>query len=489
MKDQIVAFEKISRLLEPSVQDRKQWSEQLQGYLNQFFKNNDDPNEPLFYDKAPVQQSYDDFQQPISFDAALHYFQEKVIEEALNPASGRHFGYIPGGGIYASAIGDYLGAATNKYVGLYSVAPNAVQIENNLIAWMADLMGFDKENAGGSLTSGGSMANLTGIVAARDAKLSLKDYHRAVIYMTDQTHHCVHKALRIAGFIANEAHQIGNIHYIEMDGQYNLKIDKLEEAIQKDKAAGKLPFMVVGNAGTTNFGSVDPLYDIGKICEKEALWFHVDGAYGAYFMLSDYKAVLKGIELADTVVMDAHKTLFLPYGLGALIAKNKADLFNAFYYQASYIDESNDLKYSPANVSPELTKPFRGLRLWLPLKLHGVAPFAAALNEKILLARYFYQQLSDLEGFKLSPFPQLSVFAFRYIPSHLKGNETAINQYNQQKMNEIVRAGEVFFSGTMDNGQFWIRVAVVVFRTHLVEVDRAISVIKKTFLLPNISDV
>ena len=455
----------------------------MQTYLNQFFKNNDDPDEPLFYDKKPVQQPYDNFQHPISFENMLQYFQEKVIEEALNPASGRHFRYIPGGGVYASSIGDYLGAATNKYVGLYSVAPNAVQIENNLIEWMAELMGFDREKAGGSLASGGSMANLTGIVAARDAKLSLKDYHRAVIYMTNQTHHCVHKALRIAGFVANESHQVGNIHYIEMDERYNLKMDKLQEAIEQDKAAGKLPFMVVGNAGTTNFGSVDPLYEIGQICEKEDLWFHVDGAYGAYFMLSDYKEELKGIELADTIVMDAHKTLFLPYGLGALIAKNKEYLFNAFYYQANYINESNDLKYSPANVSPELTKPFRGLRLWIPLKLHGVAPFAAALNEKILLARYFYHQLWELEGFELSPFPQLSVFAFRYIPNHLKGNEQAINRYNQQKMNEIVKGGEVFFSGTMDNGKFWIRVAVVVFRTHLEEVERAIRVIKKTLIV------
>ena len=319
---------------------------------------------------------------------------------------------------------------------------------------------------------GGSIANLAGIVAARDALgVQAREISNSVIYCSDQAHHSVDKAVRIAG--------LGEciVRRVPIDDRYRMNAAELERMVVEDKKSGHRPFLVIAAAGTTDTGAVDPLNAIGEIARAHALWFHCDGAYGAFFALCDEgKRIVKGMEASDSIVMDPHKGLFLPYGTGAVLVKDKKHLFDAFWYQANYLldaRQSSD-ELSPADLSPELTKHFRGLRLWLPLMIHGLAPFRAAIEEKLLLARYFHEKIQEVDGFEVGCFPDLSVVTYRYVPGHGDPNE-----FNQRLIQEIQNDGRVFLSSTRLNGMFVLRLAVLAFRTHLHTIDMAIDILKE----------
>lgn len=408
---------------------------------------------------------------PEDITALLRLLGDHVDRPSLNPASGGHLGYIPGGGIYFSSLADYLADITNRYAGVFFASPGAVRMENMLLDWMAELVGYPP-SAGGNLTSGGSIANLIGIVTAREAhRLKANDLERSAIYLAEQAHHSVAKSIRIAGLSECP------IRYIPLDEHYRMSAPALERQIIEDKHFGWRPWLVIASAGTTDTGAVDPLDAIADIAQAHDLWFHLDGAYGAFFALCDEgKRPLKGMERSDSLVMDPHKGLFLPYGSGAVLVKDKKRLYDAFQYQANYLQDALEAgnELSPADLSPELTKHFRGLRLWLPLKLLGLAPFRAALEEKLLLARYFYEKIQEVEGFEVGPYPDLSVVTFRYVPK--RGGADA---FNQRLLQEIHRDGRVFLSSTTLNGRYTLRVAVLCFRTHLRTIDLTMSILKE----------
>lgn len=394
-----------------------------------------------------------------------------VDRPGINPASGAHLGYIPGGGIYPSALADYLAAVTNRYAGVFFASPGAVRMEHLLIQWLARLVGFP-DTAGGDLSSGGSIANLTAIVTARETKgVTSADVPRSVIYSTQQVHHCVDKALIIAGL--REA----IVRHIPMDERYRMSPEALEAQIRADKAEGLRPFLVVGSAGTTDTGAVDPLDRIADIAEAENLWFHVDGAYGAFFvMCPEAPPALRSVARADSVVLDPHKALFLPYGSGALLVRDREALYRAHRKEANYMQDALQSQEvpSPADHSPELTRHFRGLRLWLPLQLFGTAPFEAALSEKIWLTRYFYQKIQALPRMEVGPEPELSVTMFRHVP------ETGdANAFNTALVKAIQEDGRVFLSSTTIDGVVWLRLAVVVFRTHKKTVDLTLQIVSE----------
>ena len=298
--------------------------------------------------------------------------------------------------------------------------------------------------------------------------------------MTEQVHHCLDKALRIAGM--GEA----VIRHVPMDQFYRMDAAALERLIQQDQQNGLLPWLVIASAGTTDTGAIDPLMEIGDISEKHGLWYHIDGAYGAFFTLTeDGKKLLRGMERSDSIVMDPHKGLFLPYGLGVVLVKDRQKLQAAHYYQANYMQDalSDPEELSPADLSPELSKHFRGLRLWLPLKLHGLNPFRAALEEKLWLARYFHQKIQEVDGFEVGPYPDLSVVTYRYIPQNGDPNE-----FNRRLVQEIHNDGRVFISSTILDGKFTLRLAVLAFRTHLQTIDLALEILKEkvAYLLENV---
>jgi glutamate/tyrosine decarboxylase-like PLP-dependent enzyme len=379
--------------------------------------------------------------------------------------------FIPSGGLYASALADYIAAVTNRFVGVSFAAPGAAYIEQMLMRWLADEVGYPA-TAAGDLTSGGSLANLSAIVTAREAHpLKAADYPRAVAYLSDQTHHSVVKGLRIAGM------KECVMRRVPLDEHYRMRAEALEEAIRTDRQAGLLPWLVVAAAGATDTGAVDPLAAIADIARHNEVWLHVDGAYGAMFALCEMgQAILRGIERSDSLTMDPHKGLFMALGTGAVLVRNGENLLNAYQHHANYLEGAETASatgaVSPADLSPELTRPFRGLRLWLALKLTGAAPFRAALEEKLLLARHFYAGLQRLDGFVAGPPPDLSVVMFRYNPP--RGDA---NVFNQKLIQAIQRDGRIFLSSTEINGEVFLRLAVLGFRTHLETIELALEIL------------
>jgi glutamate/tyrosine decarboxylase-like PLP-dependent enzyme len=222
---------------------------------------------------------------------------------------------------------------------------------------------------------------------------------------------------------------------------------------------------------------VDPLVDIGEIADKYGLWFHVDGAYGAFFTLSEEgKEILKGMENSDSIIIDPHKTLFLPHGTGAVLLREWQQLHKSFRWQSYVVQDASGGvdELSPMDLSPELTRHFRGLRMWLPLKVLGVAPFRAALTEKIRLARYFHEQIQKIDGFEVGPVPDLSIVVFRFVPT--RGDPDA---FNRRLLEAILEDGRIFVSSTRVDGNLVLRLAVVSFRTHLDDIEETLEVLEQ----------
>lgn len=400
-------------------------------------------------------------------DALLSYFGQCVNEPGFATTSPRFMAYIPGGGLFHSALGDFLAAVSNKYSGFASASPGAVRLENACTAWLGEVIGYPKTCAG-TLTSGGSIANLTAIVAAREAR---DPDGGGAVYMTRFAHYCVDKALHIAG--RGRAPK----RLVNTDERCRMSVAALEEAIERDIADGIPPWLVVASAGTIDTGSVDPLPAIADVCRRHGVWFHVDGAYGGLFALCEEgRDKVRGIELADSVALDPHKTLFLPYGTGAALVRDGNQLRSAFSATAEYIRPlgESEVGPSPAELSPELTRHFRALRLWLPLQMAGISAFRAAQREKLLLAQYFHALLSQLPDFDAGPVPDLSVVAFRYTPEGMDGDLAS-----ERLLQILQQEGRVMLSGTRIDGKFHIRCAILSFRSHAQHVDEAIDAIAR----------
>ena len=395
--------------------------------------------------------------------AVLDYVSACVDRPGFATASPRFMAYIPGGGLFHSALGDLLAASSNKYSGFASASPGAVRLENATTAWLAQVIGYP-EAAAGTLTSGGSIANLTAIVAARDA---LDPDGAGAVYSTRFAHHCVDKALHIAGRASAPRRLIAT------DERYRMSVEALAEALEEDRAAGIRPWLVIASAGTVDTGAVDPLPQIAELCRRYGAWFHVDGAYGGLFCLSEEgREILRGIDQADSVALDPHKTMFLPYGTGAVLVRDGRHLLDAFSASAEYIRPlgASDVGPSPADLSVELTRHFRAMRLWLPLQMAGVAAFRAAQAEKLALARYLHARLSALDGFDPGPPPDLSVVAFRYEPRSGPADE-----FNERLLRHVQEEGRVMLSGTRLDGRFTLRCAILSFRTHIEHVDEVVA--------------
>ena len=417
----------------------------------------------------------------ISIDEAIDLVEREVILPGANPASGGHLAYIPGGGLYHSALGDYLAAVSDKYAGIFFSGPGAVRMENMLVRWVADLVGYPI-TAGGSIASGGSIANLTAITTARDTRgLRAADFAKAVVYLTSQAHHCIEKALRIAGLGETK------VRHVPTDEGFRMRTDALAAAIAEDRARGLTPWMIIATAGTTDTGAVDPLEAIATIAERERCWFHVDAAYGGFFLLTEHgRRLLRGIERSDSVVLDPHKSLFLPWGAGMVLARDVRHLAAAHQFKGSYMQDAlrEPGEISPSDISPELTKHFRALRMWLPLIVLGTAPFAAALDEKLLLTRYFRNEIARL-GFETGPEPDLSIATYRWAPAGMSLEQA--NRINQAIVEGVKRDGRIFISSTMLEGRFTLRMVALGFRTHRKHIDLGLEILREQAALATAS--
>ena len=393
------------------------------------------------------------------FEDLLDLLFDQAIPKSLNTAGPGYLAYIPGGGLFHTAVADLIADAVNRYVGIWAAAPPLVQLEANVLRWFCGMVGYP-DSAGGILTSGGSLANLTAMIAARADRLP-EDFLTGTLYTSTQTHHSVEKAAALAGFPAR------NVRAIPVDDRQRLRLDELARTLAADRAAGLRPFLLVANAGTTNTGAVDDLEACADLALHEGLWLHVDGAYGGFFVLTEQgRRTLQGIERADSITLDPHKGLGLPYGTGCLLVRDPRTLRRANHASAAYLQEmqEDESRVDFSELSPELTRPFRGLRIWLPLKLHGVGPFERHLEEKLELARFACGELARIPGLEVLAEPQLSILAFRLNPGGL-GLE-ALNGLNRRFLAAINAPGRVYLTPTLLDGHFVVRLAILSVRTH-----------------------
>ena len=466
-------FAEQAEIIEPDAARRRELLSAVNGYTERFLETL--PDRPAFnFTEDMGAGLYDSpiTEEGMEIGEILRIYKENVDEQALCAVSGKFFGYISPCSMYYSALGDYMAAVMDEYAGEFASSPGAVRMEYQLLDWMAELVGYRPGTAKGVLASGGSIATLTCIVTAREAHgLKAGNYTRAVVYYTRFTHHCVAKALHIAGLGGCVMREVAT------DADFGMDPDALAEMIRADRSAGLDPWLVVSSAGTTDLGNVDDLECIGAVTHEHGLWFHVDAAYGGFFILCDLvREQFRGIELSDSVVMNPHKGLHTPFGLGAALIRDGRHLYQAHYYTADYLQDRafHGQEVSPADVSPELTRHFRALRLWLPLKLIGVAPFRAMLSEKLLLARYAWKRLQSIPGFEVGPEPQLSIFVFRYA-----GVEGDVDEFNRRLVERLRRDGTIVLTSTLIDNVYMLRLCILSYRTHIDTIDLAIDVIRR----------
>ncbi|HEY0552631.1 MAG TPA: aminotransferase class I/II-fold pyridoxal phosphate-dependent enzyme [Thermoanaerobaculia bacterium] len=398
----------------------------------------------------------------------LDLFFQRAVPPTFNTASPGYLAYIPGGGLFHAAVADLVADATNRYSSVYAAAPALARIEMNVVDWFREIVGFPPE-ARGTLTSGGSLANWTALVTARRERLP-EDFLKGTIYTSDQSHYSVAKGAILAGFPE------GNVRMVATDDLFRLRVDALAERIAEDRRQGLTPFLIAAAAGTTNTGAVDPLPELADLAAREGLWLHVDAAYGGFFLLTEEgKRALRGIERADSVVLDPHKGLFLPYGTGAVLVRDGQALRRAHSLTGDYMpgmqDDPDRVDFS--QYSPELSRPFRALRVWLPFKMHGAGAFRDQLEEKLALARLAADRLRVMEGIEILAEPQLSLLAFRLAPAGVP--ESELNALNQRFLDRINARQRVYLTATRLRGRFAPRICVLSFRTHRDRMEMALE--------------
>lgn len=328
-----------------------------------------------------------------------------------------YLAHVPSGGLLQSAVGEFLAHALNRFAGVWLAAPGWQQLEANVIRWLCTMLGYDNSESWGYLTTGASLSTVMALRCAL-ARADTTGRGAPVLYLSSESHFSVRKAARLAGLPADRVRLIGT------GTDYRLDVAELIASVNADRDAGLRPACVVATAGTTNTGAVDDLAKITEYCAAEGVWSHVDGALGGFFRLTERgRTALRGIEDADSIAVDGHKSLFLPHGHGALLVKDRTALRAAFglpdaAYLPGRVDDEPDIADFAA-YGPELTRPNRGLAYWLPLKLHGLPAFVQALDERLDLAGYLASRLRHMPGIEvIDRHPMhLPVVCFRPIPA------------------------------------------------------------------------
>lgn len=413
---------------------------------------------------------------------------ELLFEHSLFNGHPKFWGYITSSAAPIGALADFLAGAINQNTGAFILSPLATEIEAQTIRWIADLLGFPR-TCGGVLVSGGNMANFVGFLAGRQAKVNWDfkreglsaNHPRPTVYVSKETHTWIQKASELFGMGAD------SVRWIETDAHQQIKVDALESQIIADYDAGLLPIMVVGGAGTVGVGAVDPLPEIGALCKKYDLWFHVDGAYGApAACLPESSAQLKGLSKADSVALDPHKWLYSPLEAGCTLVRNPQHMIEAFSHHPDYYNFGGTKQDPPNNYLDfglQNSRGFRALKVWLGLKQAGREGCAQMIRDDIALSRELFKAAGahpELQAVTQN----LSIATFRFVPPNLTGDAAAVaaylNKLNEELVNRLQAGGETFVSNAVVDGKYLLRACIVNFRTTLSDIKALVEIVVRT---------
>lgn len=399
-----------------------------------------------------------------------------LFEHSLFNSHPRFWGYITAPAAPIGILGDLLASAVNQNTGAWLLSPMAGEMEAQTIRWISEMLRFPATCAG-LLVSGGNMANIMCLLAARQAKsgwdvrtagLRSSESKRLRAYCSKETHTWIQKGADMAGIGTD------GIRWIATDNHLRMDVSQLRKQIAADREAGDHPFLVIGTAGSVSTGAVDPLAEIAQICREEDLWFHVDGAYGGFAaMLPDAPPELRALSEADSIAVDPHKWLYAPLEAGCALVRNPEHLRAAFAYHPPYyhfgVEAINYIDYGPQN-----SRGFRALKVWLALQHAGRKGYEQMLSEDIRLAKELHTLVgkqAELEALTCS----LSITTFRYVPRGMKAGsaetEAYLNTLNTELLTRLQGGGEAYLSNAVIDGKFALRACIVNFRTSLADIE------------------
>jgi len=401
------------------------------------------------------------------FETLLATLRDRVFPHAAREPHPGFIAYVPSCPTFPAVLGDWLATGFNFFAGVWPVAAGPNEIELVVLDWFRQWLGMP-QGTGGLLTSGGSGANLTAMIAARDGvtRGDASLIAKLTVYASDQTHSSVTRAAWLAG-VPRE-----HVRALPSDEEYRLRVDALRESIARDRAQGLEPLMVVANAGTTNTGSVDPMHDIAALCEREHVWMHVDAAYGGFAMLTDTgRDALAGIERADSVTLDPHKWLFVPFECGCLLVRDPARLKAAFQIFPEYLADAQTGHEAVnfADYGEQLTRYARAVKVWTSVTYFGTDAIRDAIDRGMTLARRLEQRLRETPGLEVVSPARFGVVCFRARPEALDG--AALDALNEQVLARVVGDGRYFISSTRLRGAFALRACILGFRTAEQDID------------------
>jgi len=407
----------------------------------------------LFKTEAP--------EEPTNYKEVLDFVTAKVLPNSSIVTHPKSYSFVPGPSNFVSVMADTLATGFNIFSGGWAASPAAAELEIVTMNWLLKLFKFPTKKGGGIFTSGGSMANLTALVTARRQRCG-DDFSKAIIYLSDQAHSSNIKAIRVLGFKKEQ------IRIIPTDIEFKMAINKLKNAIAKDRLEGLQPFCIIASAGTTNTGTVDPLNEIAKICKTEKLWFHIDGAYGGAAILSQKGSkLLKGIEKADSVAIDPHKWLYQPYEMGCLLVRNHKWLSETFTEKPEYLRdiEGNQSEINFYDHGIQLTRRFRALKFYMSMKTFGLSAFKKAVSYSIDLAEEVEADLRKSANWEVVSPATLAVINFRYNPIGKNYSEKRLDAINQEISKRVVDSREALLVTTVLQNQVVLRMCLINPRT------------------------
>ncbi len=414
-------------------------------------------------------------EQPMDSEKVLDFIVENVLPNSTYTSHPKFYSFVPGPSNFISTMADTLATGFNIFSGGWLVSSAAAELEIVTINWLLNMYNFPVKKGGGIFTSGGSMANLTAIVTARRLKCG-DDFSKAVIYLSDQAHSSNIKAIRILGFRKEQ------IRIIPTDFEFRIGINKLKNAIAKDKLEGLQPFCFIANAGTTNTGTVDPLHEIADICEDENIWLHVDGAYGGAAILSNKgQRMLRGIERADSLTVDPHKWFFQPYEIGCLLVKDASWLSGTFSEKPEYLRdvEGNESEINFYDYGVQLTRRLRALKFYTSIKTYGLERFRNAVTYNIELTEEVENYLRKSKVWEVVSPATLAVINFRYHSINENLAESVIDELNQRISKRVMESREAVFVTTILNKQIVLRMCLINPKTTMEDVLDTLNTCEK----------